>query len=161
MVGRPEFFLKGGMVTDTAKSAGPTKKVQKAVRGFKLFEPKDGTTRWVQPIEELPFKVHIRFLSDEEQAQIFDKHRVYPGSPKNTTEKLNRIAEDMIELKVIAWERPDTIFPGEAQDYPCEGLNKQRLAKVFLKRDGEDDATNLWRLIVAAEDKALEDETKN
>ncbi len=130
-------------------------------RGFTVYEVREGTTRWVQPIEEIPFKVHLRVLSDEDNARIFDRHRLYPNSPKNTMEKLNAVGADMVEARIIAWEHPEAIFPDLPETCPCDGVNKQRLQNVLFRRDGDDGPTNLWRMILDAEEKILEAERKN
>lgn len=140
---------------------GATKVAQTKKKGFKLFEPKEGTIRWIQPLDEIPFKVQIRNLSDEEQAQIFDRHKLYPGSPKNDMKKLNAVAADMVDARIVDWEHPEAVFPGESEHYPCTGLNKQRLQNVFVRRDGDDELLTLWRLIVIADEKAEEEESKN
>lgn len=153
MAGGPEFSESGVCVASEESPA--SRQV-----GFVLFEPKEGTKHWIQPIEELPFKVQLLYLSDEEQTEIFDRYRLYPGSPKNTMHKLSQVATDMIERRVVAWEHPETVFTGEPPEYPCTGWNKQRLNKVFFRR-GDQDTTTLWRLIVETEEKLLEAERKN
>lgn len=139
------------------KAAAPAQ----PVKGLRIFEPEEGTLRWIHPIPEVPFRVQVRFLSDEDQAMIFDRHKIVPGGNKNTMTKYNAAAADVIDAKVVAWEFPGSVFIGEPDSFPCSGMNKQRLQGVFIKRDGEDEAISLWRLIVQAEEKALEDERKN
>jgi hypothetical protein len=116
-----------------------------------------GRTRAVYPVPDLDpeFSVTLRELSDTEQARVYDKHNYMPGRKDATMQKLARITQDVIRLRVVDW----TNFTENGEEIECQADNKLKLYSTEIYVDGEN--KTLWQLAVEAEQRQKVEEQKN
>jgi hypothetical protein len=126
----------------------------------KFREFKDQESKWVKPFEDVPFRVHIRRLTDHETNRIFDKNKIYPGSPKNSMVKLEAASREMLFASVIEWEHPESTPLG---DVPCDEPNKARLQNITVTydRDSEEVQETLFAVLSRAFNEEASAEAKN
>jgi hypothetical protein len=129
---------------------------------LKIYEPREGTTRTVVPIPEIPtFRVEVRRMPDAETNEIFDRNKIYPNSPKNTMAKLTRLIRDTVVASVVSWEGEEAIFGTKV---PCDDLGRERLLKVIVKHpgpDGDEISESLWTIVSRVAEEAEMEEVKN
>ncbi len=127
----------------------------------RLILPDDGAARVVQPFENVPFKVEMKRLSDEENNAILDRYGVIPGGgPKNTNKKMYSATLEMIRRQIVRWEGEEKVF---GAPLPCTDDNKVKLLDMAVEdtENGEEVRKNLWSVCLAKYDAARSVELKN
>jgi hypothetical protein len=118
--------------------------------GIRFYETSDTVTRWVQPFESVPeFKVEMRRLSEAESNRMYDRHGVFPGSPKQSMTRWSGLMRDIFAASVVSWEGAEKVI-GQDEKLLCNDETKKRIATVMVERDedGEKTRTALSQILV-------------
>jgi hypothetical protein len=78
-----------------------------------------------------------------------------PGRKDATMQKLARITQDVIRLRVVDW----TNFTENGEEIECQADNKLKLYSTEIYVDGEN--KTLWQLAIEAEQRQKVEEQKN